>query len=108
MAAGSAVTLEVDAAAVPVFEGVLPLVNANRSGGLASNKAHFAPGVQVETGLPASVLDLLFDPQTSGGLLAGISEADAPEAGERLARSGVQARQVGRVVEPTGRAVVVR
>ena len=108
MAAGSAVTLEVDAAAVPVFEGVLPLVNANRSGGLASNKAHFAPGVQVAPGLPAPVLDLLFDPQTSGGLLVALAESDATEADARLARSGVQGRLVGRVVAPTGRAVVVR
>jgi selenide,water dikinase len=43
--------------------------------------------------------DLLFDPQTSGGLLAAISAESAEECIAILARHGVYGRQVGRVVQ---------
>jgi selenide,water dikinase len=45
--------------------------------------------------VPAIALDLLFDPQTSGGLLAALPDAVAPEALAALQAAGVDACIIG-------------
>jgi selenide, water dikinase len=104
MAAASDVTMVFDARQFPVFDGVVAMVTQNRSGGMVSNQEHFSPGIQVEleradsTGTHAldDLLLLMYDPQTSGGLLvaADAKEADSVEAS--LTSAGFLARRVGR------------
>jgi selenide,water dikinase len=108
MATASDVTMVFDAAQLPVFEGVAGMVTQNRSGGMSSNLEHFGPGVQVDVETPGSTrpdsdsdsvndsLLLIYDPQTSGGLLvaAAADAADLVEAA--LRRAGVFAPRVGR------------
>ena len=60
-----------------VFAGVLDIARKNRSGGMASNQEHFAAVVDVAAEVPPELRDLLYDPQTSGGLLV----ADRPARG---------------------------
>ena len=48
-------------------------------------------------GVAAEYQDLLFDPQTSGGLLVAIAPDATEQALAALQRHGVSARQVGRV-----------
>lgn len=108
MAVASGVTLEFDAAAIPVFEGVAAMVPANRSGGLASNRAHFADRVRLASPAAEAMADLLFDPQTSGGLLVAIGAAEADAATARFAAAGVPAIRVGRAGDPAETALVVR
>ena len=43
--------------------------------------------------------EILFDPQTSGGLLAGIRPEDAQSALEKLKKLGLPCAAVGRVPE---------
>ena len=95
MAAGSGVTIELNSAAVPLLDGVLPLVAANRSGGLASNRAHFGPGVERAAGVSDALMDLFFDPQTSGGLFVAVPESAAPAAASRLPQGSVAVGRVG-------------
>ena len=103
MARASGVTVTLDAGAVPVFEGVLAIAGANRSGGLGSNLDHFGGGVRVSPEVDADREALLYDPQTSGGLMiaAGRGAADQVEAALRdacvvLARIGaVEAARPG-------------
>ena len=45
--------------------------------------------------VPALALDVLFDPQTSGGLLAALPDAVAQEALDALRAAGVDACIVG-------------
>lgn len=105
MAAGSGVTIEIDSAAVPLLDGVLPLVTANRSGGLASNRAHFGPGVERGPGVSDELMDLCFDPQTSGGLFVAVPESVAPTVAARLPRGSVE---VGRVGPASGCTIRIR
>jgi selenide, water dikinase len=105
MAAASGVALEIDMATVPLLPGARELALGNRTGGLVNNRAHF--GAAVDTGtLPADLVALAFDPQTSGGLLASVDARSAGEAVAALTAAGAGASIVGRVVASTGPARV--
>ena len=109
MATASGVTIVVDAARVPLFDGVLALVGENRSGGLASNREHFESGVKAEPGGNPDVLSLLFDPQTSGGLLIAVPSETAGGVAAAMERSGVRAARIGEIrAAVPGIRVVVR
>lgn len=105
MGTGSGVTIELDAAAVPLLDGVRPLVSANRSGGLASNRAHFGPGVERAPGVSGELMDLFFDPQTSGGLFVAVPESVAATVAARLPQGSVA---VGRVGPASGCTIKIR
>jgi selenide,water dikinase len=94
MAAASGVTLDVDAGAVPLIPGAFELA-ANRSGGMKTNETHFAQGVAGLEAIDKTVVALLFDPQTSGGLLAAVDPAAADQAAAAMAAAGVTAVRVG-------------
>lgn len=108
MAAGSNATIEIDAAALPIIEGVRPLVAENKSGGMNTNRDHFGGGVEFGSDVTAEVKDLLFDPQTSGGLLISVDPSAATEAADRLRNAGVQAVFVGEVVPRSDRLLRIR
>ena len=109
MATASGLTVVIDAARVPLFDGVIALVGANRSGGLVSNREHFEAGVQVDPGVDADVLSLLFDPQTSGGLLIAAASESADDVAAAMERGGVRATRIGEThASLPGVRVVVR
>ena len=51
------------------------------------------------TAVPSEVQQLLFDPQTSGGLLAALNPQSAERACELLLKAGCSAMRVGEVVQ---------
>jgi len=106
MAEASGVTLRIQAAAVPLIRGALALA-ANRSGGLRTNEAHFAAAVSMAANVDAAVVELLFDPQTSGGLLASVDPSQADAAAASFAAAGVAAARVGTVLPRGGHSVIV-
>jgi selenide, water dikinase len=72
-------------------EGHLP-------GGLKNNRAFIGECAEFAAGVPPEYRDLLFDPQTSGGLLVAIRADAAEETLGAFGRHGVAARRVGSVV----------
>jgi selenide, water dikinase len=108
MAVASGATLELDATAIPVFDGVRSMVAANRSGGLSSNRAHFADRVRLASPAAEALADLLFDPQTSGGLLVAVGADAADAATSRFEAAGVPAVRIGWVSAPSETALVIR
>jgi len=101
MAKASNVTLHVDATRVPVFEGVLALASQNRSGGLTSNEEHYAHGVDLPSALNADLSTVLYDPQTSGGLLVAVTEQAAPRLEAAFTAAGVTSWRIGGVEAAT-------
>jgi len=95
MAAASGVTLRLAASAVPLLTGVRALTEGNRPGGLASNLDHFEPGVAAAAGIDEDLLWLLYDPQTSGGLLIAAAPEHAAAVDRALMRAGVAAVNIG-------------
>jgi len=107
MARASGVTLAIDAGAVPTFSGVLAIAEQNRSGGMGSNQDHFAESVRVEPGVETARECLLYDPQTSGGLLIAAAAGSAAEVVERLSRAGVPVSAIGVAQTPLPRVHVL-
>jgi selenide, water dikinase len=95
MAVASRATVRIRAAELPVFAGVLELARRNRSGGMASNRDYFGKGVRMAPTVAEEWQDVLYDPQTSGGLLAAVDPAQADAALQALAAAGVSARRIG-------------
>jgi selenide,water dikinase len=98
MALGSGVTLAIDPDRVPVFEGVEELAVECLPGGGQTNQAHFEPRIHAAVTLEAWRRAILFDPQTSGGLLAALAEEEADAALAALREAGVMAARIGRVL----------
>jgi selenide,water dikinase len=108
MAKASGVTLELDAPAIPLLEGVLALAPGNSSGGLTSNRAYFAAGAQAVGAIDPRILDVCYDPQTSGGLLAAVSPEAADAVSAALHAAGVQAWRIGRIGAPGSARILLR
>ncbi|WP_428927796.1 selenide, water dikinase SelD [Marinibacterium sp. SX1] len=89
----SGVAARLEAQALPLMDGALDLaLQGVRSTIHAENRA-------LVPELPAGGLaDLLFDPQTGGGLLAAVAHEAAPELLARLAAEGHAAARIGQVV----------
>ncbi len=107
MAIGSGVTIVIDAGALPIISGVLEIAAQNRSGGMNTNREYFGPGIEFGREVSDDRRDLIFDPQTSGGLLISVAGGAADETMEKLQSAGVQAVFVGSVAPNTGKRLVI-
>ncbi len=99
----SQVRLEMEAAALPRLPGVEPLARAHQAGGLLANAAHFERRVSYGRELDETERALLYDPQTSGGLLIFVPDGGLAGVLEALP----DARDVGRVVAADGAAIAI-
>ena len=94
-----AVSFEIDHMAFAYLPGAPQAArDGHISAGLKNNRAFVGDCVEFAPHVPAEFRDLLFDPQTSGGLFVAVAPAFADLAIAQLQRQGVSARKVGRVV----------
>lgn len=110
MALASSVGLRFWLEAVPVYPQALELAAMGLvPGGAYANRSFLADRVSFAGDVNEAEQDLLFDPQTSGGLLFTVPAGREEECLNRLRERGVLAAVVGEVVaEPAGRIEVVR
>ena len=77
MAERSGCTFEIDTAKLPVYPGVLEAAQRGvRTGGDARNRTAVGTHVTLAVGVDAVYDIVVFDPQTSGGLLAAVEPAE--------------------------------
>jgi selenide,water dikinase len=102
MAIASGVTLEIDTGAVQFLPGALDYARQGAlPGGLKNNREFASVSVEVAREIPAEVENLLYDPQTSGGLLISIAEKDA----RLLERKLPGAYRIGRVLAKNAKPI---
>ena len=109
MIEGSGVGLKIVASAVPCFPGLRELVEIGFvPGGLYRNKTFRMPMVDVNPECPEWLLDILFDPQTSGGLLIALPEPQATTLLKKMHAAGIpEAAIIGEVLsDPKGKILV--
>ena len=106
LAEGSGVTVQLWADTVPFASGALELA---RDGiipaGAYRNRNYLEGKVKVEEAVALEVSDLLFDPQTAGGLLISIPEERGVELVRRLKDRGIPGAVIGQV-QPKGEYTV--
>jgi selenide,water dikinase len=110
LAAASGVMVEVAAEGIPLFPAATELAQMGLvPGGAYRNREYLAGKVAFAPEIGEELQDVLFDPQTSGGLLISVPQGKEGKLLAELARRGVsEARLVGRVVAGSpGRIKVV-
>lgn len=97
MALSSGACLEIDSEAVPLMDGVEALAAQGAlPGGIRSNEEFIGKAISWST-IPGLLQKILLDPQTSGGLLIGISSDSATILLDRMREAGLYAAAIGRV-----------
>ena len=105
MALASNVTLEISASSVRYLPGALEhSLAGDYSGGLHNNRGFVESCVAMDTEIPAEIQALLYDPQTSGGLLISMPE----EAASRFLGQIPEAHIIGRVSEQRTKPLEVK
>jgi len=110
LAGQSGIGLELDMAAVPRFPEVIELARQGLCpGGLYRNKEYFLKQVTFEDSVPEHIQDILFDAQTSGGLLICLEPQHAEVLLDQLHNSGItEASVIGRVTAKSPGTITVR
>jgi len=104
-----AVSLEIDHSAVGYLPGAFEAAREGfLPGGLKNNRDFIGNCVGFAKSVSQEHRDLLFDPQTSGGLLIAISPESVDAAISALDHHGVKARRVGSVITKTNPLIFVR
>ena len=110
MAARGDAALRIEASRVPLLPGARAYAEqGNVAGGLGRNRDHFVggdPGVRVADGVDPVVATLLFDPQTSGGLLLAVDPDRADAFLAACAERSVTVWEIGSAVPGRGVEVV--
>lgn len=108
MAKGSGVTLEIFSGDVPVMSeaeelakmGIIPA-------GMYRNKKFIQNDVKCE-GVSEPIMDILYDPQTSGGLLVSVPQEHARALADKMISCGsLEAKIVGRVLSKEEKSIIV-
>jgi|TARA_B100000315_G_C14554813_1_gene577616 selenide,water dikinase len=100
MAKAAGLTLELVFDEVPLMNGALGVYERGMStGSNASNRESVAKHIELARSLSAAEEELLYDPQTNGGLLFALPEAEAVDLVARLHDAGVaSATRIGSVL----------
>jgi len=103
MAAASGVALRFEASRVPLLPAALEYAARGiATGGAGRNRAYLAGKVRLADNISEALEHVLFDPQTSGGLLFPVAPERAAEVEARFASAGETVWRVGEVMEGEG------
>jgi len=102
--------MRIEASRVPYFPELRKLVDdLIIPAGLIRNKRHRAAQIHVDPACPEWLVDILFDPQTAGGLLIVLGAAEAGELLQKMHEAGIEeAAIVGEITAaPKGKIELV-
>ena len=105
---GRGLSCEIDVKHIPVLPGARESADAFLYTAAGQrNRNHVGAAVQFEN-VPFSMEEVLFDPQTSGGLLMAAAPDEAEKLEQELQNAGLPARIVGTITEPGEVEIFVR
>ncbi len=101
MALASKVTLEISASSIRYLPGAIEYSQTGaHSGGLNNNRDFVESCVSMSSEIPPEIQALLYDPQTSGGLLIALTEESAVKILEDLPGAYLIGRATTRQIKP--------
>jgi selenide, water dikinase len=99
VARASKVTIEIDAASVPVLQGAMELAEAGMvTSGNKTNREYIGEDIEIAEGVSANIQKVLYDPQTAGGLLIAVAPELAEAMLARLRKTYPEATIIGRAL----------
>ena len=110
MASASQVGMVIQSKNIPVFPEAMEYARLGLiPGGAHSNRQFFSCRVEVHSNVPDLLIDLLYDPQTSGGLLISLPSGNAERLVKALQeKEHIDSWIVGRVLEePFGKIEIL-
>jgi selenide,water dikinase len=108
LAKASKVTLEIIAERVPLLPGALDLARRKMlTKGDRVNREYVGGDLRIDLSITKEVINLLYDPQTAGGMLISITSDRAEAMLAKLRETYAQAAIIGRVIEYGGRSLEV-
>lgn len=108
MATGSSVTIKINHKSIPIITNALEYAEMGLvPAGAYANRGHIGENVIFNEDVPQSVEDILFDPQTSGGLLISIPREKAELLLEELKSTPTKFALVGEVIEKQEHYIIV-
>lgn len=109
MAEGSSVTIVIDHASIPIISKALEYASMGIvPAGTYDNRKHIGDRAYIDENIPQSIEDILFDPQTSGGLLISIPEERAEKLLKELKDTPTRFAVVGKVMEKQEYSLIVK
>ncbi|HEU4759676.1 MAG TPA: AIR synthase-related protein, partial [Dehalococcoidia bacterium] len=103
LAVASKVTLRFRASSLPLLPGALEYASRGIvTGGAARNRKYLADKVSIAPEVPEALQHVLFDPQTSGGLLFAVAPEKAKEVEARFAAAQLPVWRLGEAAEGQG------
>jgi selenide,water dikinase len=108
LARASQVTIEIDSARVPLLPGALDLAGAGLlTSGDKTNREYVGDDIQIAAGVSKEMNNLLYDPQTAGGLLISVPAERCDAMLAVLRKTYPHARPVGRVLDHGRHSLIV-
>lgn len=105
----SGAAARISSSAVPVIDGVAELAFEGMvPGGTRRNEKHFGEQVRFDESIDPETRIILFDAQTSGGLLIAVDESRAETLGAKLSGESVLAAEIGEIIDGEAGAIEVR
>jgi len=92
MASGSSVTLILESGKLPILHHAPRLAEKGYlTGGCKRNREYLQDKITVDKSIREGLVEVAYDPQTSGGLLIALAQRYAPKLVEELRENGVKA-----------------
>ena len=109
MAEGSNVTITISAAKVPLLPGALELsAKGMHPSGANDNREYLKDKVRTDGHIDPNLAALLYDPQTSGGLLIAVPAGEASSLQDKLRSANLYSESIGSVTPPGRHPLVIQ
>ncbi len=110
IAVNSGVTIELDVASLPILPGARELLKLNfKTRASRSNREFATRSLRIDDAVDPLLLEFVFDPQTSGGLLIAVAPEYGQQLVDRAREAGAEAATIiGRVTQEQGPRLVLR
>jgi selenide,water dikinase len=102
MLTASGADARLDPNRIPALDGAMPLLHQGLASSLHAGNSIALASLTDEAAQDAALATLLIDPQTAGGLLAGVAADRASECLAELQRLGYRAAEIGVAVRRSG------